>query len=68
MRWNPFAIIGIFIALAGTSCTQTHHKNTRFEPTWDSLKQYETPKWNMDGKFGIFIHWGVYAVPTAGSE
>ena len=57
-------IIGIFVALAGTSCART----ARFEPTWDSLKQYETPKWNMDDKFGIFIHWGIYAVPAAGSE
>jgi alpha-L-fucosidase len=61
-------IIGIFIAFAGTSCMRMNRKVTRFEPTWDSLKQYETPKWNMDGKLGIFIHWGVYAVPAAGSE
>ncbi|MDP8246448.1 MAG: alpha-L-fucosidase [Candidatus Hinthialibacter antarcticus] len=39
-----------------------------FEPTWDSLKQYETPEWNIDAKFGIFIHWGAYAVPAHGSE
>lgn len=26
------------------------------------------PDWTMDGKFGIFIHWGLYAVPAAGRE
>jgi len=68
MKKRQWAIIGILMVLIGTSCTQTHHKKNRFEPTWDSLKQYETPEWNMDGKFGIFIHWGVYSVPAAGSE
>jgi alpha-L-fucosidase len=40
----------------------------KYEPTWESLKQYEVPKWFEDDKFGIFIHWGVYAVPAVGSE
>ncbi|HWA09830.1 MAG TPA: alpha-L-fucosidase [Opitutaceae bacterium] len=39
------------------------------QPTWDSLKaNYKTPAWLMDGKFGIFIHWGLYSVPAHGSE
>jgi alpha-L-fucosidase len=38
-------------------------------PTWDSLRaNYQTPAWLMDGKFGIFIHWGLYSVPAHGSE
>ena len=41
---------------------------TAFEPTWESLKQYEVPAWYLDAKFGIFIHWGVYAVPAFGNE
>jgi alpha-L-fucosidase len=68
MKLTKSVMIGLFIALAGSSCTQMNQPATKFEPTWDSLKQYETPKWNMDDKFGIFIHWGVYAVPAAGSE
>ena len=39
-----------------------------FEPTWASLKQYSVPQWFMDAKLGIFIHWGVYAVPAFGNE
>jgi hypothetical protein len=39
-----------------------------FEPTWDSLLQYEVPQWYLDGKFGIFIHWGPYCVPAFGNE
>lgn len=40
----------------------------RFEANWESLKQYEIPQWYEDAKFGIFIHWGVYAVPAFGNE
>lgn len=39
-----------------------------FEPTWESLKTYQTPDWYLDGKFGIFIHWGLYSVPAFGNE
>lgn len=35
-----------------------------FEPTLESLAEHEMPKWWTDAKFGIFIHWGVYAVPA----
>ena len=39
-----------------------------YEPTWESLQRYTVPQWFMDDKFGIFIHWGVYAVPAFGNE
>ncbi len=37
-----------------------------FQPTWQSLRENRTPKWLRDGKFGIYTHWGVYAVPAMG--
>src|SRR3712207_7223371 len=39
-----------------------------FEPSLESLRQHRVPGWYQDGKFGIFIHWGVYAVPAFGNE
>ncbi len=39
-----------------------------FRPDWESLQTYRVPEWYEDAKFGIFIHWGVYAVPAFGSE
>jgi alpha-L-fucosidase len=39
-----------------------------YEANWESLKQYQIPQWYEDAKFGIFIHWGVYAVPAFGNE
>jgi len=35
-----------------------------FEPTKTSIRKHEIPDWFHDAKFGIFIHWGVYAVPA----
>ncbi|TKK67662.1 hypothetical protein FC093_12990 [Ilyomonas limi] len=34
-----------------------------YQPTWQSLDSRPVPQWWKDGKFGIFIHWGVYSVP-----
>ena len=40
-----------------------------FEPTWDSIREhYRVPRWFLDGKFGIFLHWGVYSVPAYHNE
>jgi alpha-L-fucosidase len=39
-----------------------------FQPNWPSLETYRVPDWYVDAKFGIFIHWGVYAVPAFGNE
>jgi alpha-L-fucosidase len=38
----------------------------KFQPTWESLKQYETPDWFRDAKFGIWAHWGPQCQPERG--
>ena len=38
----------------------------KFEPTWASLKQYQTPEWFRDAKFGIWAHWGPQCQPEDG--
>ncbi|XP_078042940.1 alpha-L-fucosidase isoform X2 [Augochlora pura] len=43
-------------------------KPDKYIPTWDSLDSRPLPKWYDDAKFGIFIHWGVFSVPSFGSE
>lgn len=41
----------------------------RYTPDWESLKQHTpVPEWMRDAKFGIYCHWGVYAVPAYGNE
>jgi len=39
-----------------------------FAPSWSSLEGFTVPAWYEDGKFGIFIHWGLYSVPAFGNE
>lgn len=36
----------------------------QYEADWNSLDKRETPTWFKDAKFGIFIHWGLYSVPS----
>ncbi|MER6980662.1 alpha-L-fucosidase [Streptomyces carpinensis] len=36
--------------------------------TRESLAAHTAPQWFRDAKFGIFIHWGVYAVPAWGVD
>lgn len=40
----------------------------RYDPTWESLDSRPLPTWFDEAKFGIFIHWGVFSVPSFGSE
>jgi len=56
------------IVLAFRAETVAQLKPGAFEPTWESLKQYQPAQWFQDAKFGIFIHWGVYSVPAFASE
>ena len=38
----------------------------KFQPTWESLQQYQTPDWYRDAKFGIWAHWGAQCQPEYG--
>ncbi len=63
-----FGVGVVMSVLLAVFSAQAADKPTKYEPTWDSLKQYSVPDWYQDAKFGIFIHWGVYSVPAFGSE
>ncbi|MEI8293211.1 MAG: alpha-L-fucosidase [bacterium] len=34
-----------------------------FQPSWESLKNYQCPEWFRDAKFGIFADWGPQCQP-----
>jgi alpha-L-fucosidase len=38
----------------------------QYTSTWNSIRDHMTPSWFTDAKFGIYTHWGVYAVPAYG--
>jgi alpha-L-fucosidase len=37
-----------------------------FQPTWESLANYQVPDWFRDAKFGIWAHWGPQCQPEMG--
>lgn len=39
---------------------------SKYQPNWDSLDKRPIPTWYDESKFGIFMHWGVYAFPGMG--
>ena len=43
-------------------------ENGYYKDNWESLSHIKVPTWLTNGKFGIFIHWGVYSVPAFGNE
>ncbi|MBV9762289.1 MAG: alpha-L-fucosidase [Acidobacteriaceae bacterium] len=56
---NAFAWTCLLLAPAPPLAAAQH-----YEPTWNSLDSRPNPSWFQDAKFGIFIHWGVYSVPS----
>jgi alpha-L-fucosidase len=59
--------VAIFLAL-GLTAIHSLTAQEIFRADWASLSRYKVPDWYRDAKFGIFIHWGVYSVPSFGSE
>jgi alpha-L-fucosidase len=51
---------------AGAVAQQHTIAQGSFQPAWDSLKQYKTPEWFRDAKFGIWAHWSAQCVPEQG--
>ena len=40
----------------------------KYKADWSSLSGHKLPSWYYEGKFGIFIHWGIYSVPAYACE
>ena len=38
----------------------------KYQPTWESLSDYQCPAWFRDAKFGIWAHWGPQCEPEYG--
>lgn len=39
-----------------------------YEPTWASLERHRIPRWFRNSPFGVYFHWGPYAVPAYENE
>ncbi len=56
--------LSVFVLYFGVACAPQETKS--YEETWSSLRKYPIPQWLRDGKFGIYTHWGPYAVHGQG--
>ncbi|KAL5106120.1 Tissue alpha-L-fucosidase [Taenia crassiceps] len=50
------------------SCVAWGSTNTTYTADWASLDTRPLPSWYDESKIGIFIHWGVFSVPSYVSE
>ncbi|PVD39018.1 hypothetical protein C0Q70_01645 [Pomacea canaliculata] len=57
------AYSGVFIFVLGSSFL-TCSSAVRYEPNWNSLDSRPLPPWYDESKIGIFLHWGVFSVPS----
>lgn len=55
-------IVLLFILLTGGAIAQNKL------PSWDNLKYRAYPRWFTEAKLGIFVHWGLYSVPSYASK
>ena len=62
----------LLAAFLATGCadqgTKTGTTAKKYEPDWQSLRRVQTPEWLQKGKFGIYTHWGPYAVHAYGEN
>ena len=69
-RYGLGALIATLLVSAALAAEQPAPKREiapgKFEPSYESLKQYECPEWFRDAKFGIWAHWGAQCQPEDG--
>jgi alpha-L-fucosidase len=66
-------IVGLLLVIVGSILCSTvtadaSSQDTSAVPSWDELEKRPLPVWYDDAKFGIFIHWGVFSVPSFKTE
>ena len=58
------SVVALFVVFDHAQSGQADEKQINVQANWKSLNARQSPEWFADAKFGIFIHWGVYAVPS----
>ncbi len=57
-----FGLLALYLIVYSVNALQ------RYTPDWNSLDTRPLPQWYDDAKVGIFIHWGIFSVPSFYSE
>nr|CAD7396349.1 unnamed protein product [Timema poppensis] len=71
VRWRLGFLVGTTILVhlvESESTTPASQTNVQYNATWESLDSRPLPQWYDEAKIGIFLHWGVFSVPSFGSE
>ncbi|XP_060572931.1 alpha-L-fucosidase-like isoform X1 [Ruditapes philippinarum] len=68
MADNNTMVSRFFLVAIWTILMVTCVVATRYEPNWESIDKRPLPSWYDESKIGIFIHWGVFSVPSLISE
>ena len=63
VRWFVLGAVGLVLLIPGWGVAA---EAARYDAKWESLDARPCPEWFLDAKFGIFIHWGLYSVPSWG--
>ncbi|CAG2167105.1 unnamed protein product [Oppiella nova] len=61
--FSPFICLLLAYVVVGTHLTVQ-----KYTPDWESLDKRPLPAWYDQAKVGIFLHWGVFSVPSYGTE
>jgi len=69
MKKRKLLVLTFLLAPVGAPVfAGTGDATERYQASWESLGRYECPEWFRDAKFGIYAHWGPYAVPASHDE
>ena len=59
-RITGILFAALSVCLLAESVTAQTAPAEKIEPTWESLSQnYDVPEWLVDGKLGVWFHWGI---------
>ncbi|KAH9361413.1 hypothetical protein HPB48_003913 [Haemaphysalis longicornis] len=62
------ALCWLACLLVAAGCPAPSSTAARYAPTWESLDSRPLPAWFDEAKVGLFLHWGVFSVPSYTSE
>ncbi len=56
----------VFIAFI--CCSLLPFTEQQYTPDWASIDSRPLPAWYDESKVGLFVHWGIFSVPSISSE
>lgn len=60
--------IALLLLIALITCFNQVNAQKLYESNWQSIDSRPVPAWFENAKFGIFIHWGLFSVPSWGPK